>query len=117
MLERHRAALRVQRETLLRALSQELPAWEVHEPTGGLVLWCRLPRGSSTALAAAAREHGLRLAAGPRFGTGSAFDDHLRLPYTAAPEVLVDAVGRLRSLVEAVLPNRAGTPDPERLVV
>lgn len=116
----HRAALRRQRDALVRALAQELPDWEVHLPAGGLVLWCRLPRGSSSALAAAAHEHGLRLAAGPRFGTGSAFDDHLRLPYTAAPEVLDEAVRRLRTLVDAVVPAARARPreaEPDRLVV
>jgi DNA-binding transcriptional MocR family regulator len=112
-----RAALRVQRDALLRALSEQLPAWEVPVPTGGLVLWCRLPRGSSSALAAAAHEHGLRLAAGPRFGTGSAFDDHLRLPYTAAPDVLAEGAVRLRALVEAVLPGRRSETESDRLVV
>ena len=44
---------------------------------------------------AVAERHGLRLAAGPRFGTGHAFDDRLRLPFTHPPEVLRRAVDRL----------------------
>jgi DNA-binding transcriptional MocR family regulator len=87
--------LRRSRAALVGALRRELPEWEVPVPAGGLVLWCGLPHGSSSALAAVAERHGLRLAAGPRFGTGTAHDDRLRLPYVHEPEVLDAAAGRL----------------------
>ena len=57
--------------------------------------WCSgagCPSARSRALVAAAEAHGLRLAAGPLFGTGHALDDRLRLPYTHPPEVLRNAV-------------------------
>jgi DNA-binding transcriptional MocR family regulator len=94
-LEAHRERLRQRRAALLEALREHLPSWQVSVPAGGLVLWCRLPSPSSTALTAVAPEHGLRLAAGPRFGTGHALHDRLRLPYTHPPEVLRRAVVRL----------------------
>ena len=59
------------------------------------MLWCGLPSARSRALVAAAEAHGLRLAAGPLFGTGHALDDRLRLPYTHPPEVLRNAVALL----------------------
>lgn len=118
VLAAQRHALRTSRDALVAELRQELPDWEVRVPRGGLVLWCRLPRGSSSVLAGAAEEHGLRLAAGPRFGSGSAFDDRLRLPYTAPPEVLADAVVRLRGLVDAVAgAGGRARGEAERLVV
>jgi DNA-binding transcriptional MocR family regulator len=87
--------LRRSRSALVEALRRALPDWEVPVPAGGLVLWCGLPRGSSSALAAVAGRHGLRLAAGPRFGTGTTHDDRLRLPYVHDAAVLDAAVGRL----------------------
>ena len=92
MLGDQRRALRKRRETLVEELRSQLPAWRVPEPAGGLVLWCGLPSARSRALAAAAETYGLRLAAGPLFGTGHALDDRLRLPFTHPPEVLRDAV-------------------------
>lgn len=94
-LEGLRHRLRERRATLTSELRRRLPTWQIPEPAGGLVLWCRLPSARSTALVTAAEPLGLRLAAGPRFGTGHAFDDRLRLPYTQPPDVLRRAVGLL----------------------
>ncbi len=94
-LEARRDGLWQARAALVAALGEHLPAWHVPVPAGGLVLWCQLPSKRSTALAAAAADHGLRLAAGPRFGSGHALDDRLRLPFTQPPEVLRRAVERL----------------------
>jgi DNA-binding transcriptional MocR family regulator len=91
-LEDVRRQLRERRAVLVQELRQRLPAWRVPEPAGGLVLWCGLPSARSRALVSAAERHGLRLAAGPLFGTGHALDDRLRLPYTQPPDVLRRAV-------------------------
>jgi DNA-binding transcriptional MocR family regulator len=116
LAEQH-TRLRAQRDALVAAVRCALPDWDVPVPPGGLVLWCRLPHGSSSALAAGAEQHGLRLAAGPRFGVGGAFDDRLRLPFTHPVEVLETAVSRLADLVDAVgAGSRAGAPST-RLVV
>ncbi len=94
-LEEQRRQLRERRAGLVGELRSRLPAWRVPEPTGGLVLWCGLPSARSRALVTAAEGHGLRLAPGPLFGTGHAFDDRLRLPYTHPPELLRKAVALL----------------------
>ena len=94
-LGEQRQQLRERRAVLIGELRSRLPAWRVPEPAGGLVLWCGLPSARSRALVAAAEGHGLRLAAGPLFGTGHALDDRLRLPYTHPPEVLRKAVALL----------------------
>lgn len=118
VLAEQRARLRIQRDTLVAAVRRALPDWQVPVPAGGLVLWCRLPHGSSSALAADAESHGLRLAAGPRFGVGGAFDDRLRLPFTHPADVLETAVGRLADLVDAVGGTGGTTaPGATRLLV
>ena len=94
-LEEHRRGLRERRDVLTGALRSRLPAWRVPEPPGGLFLWCGLPSARSRALVSAAERYGLRLAAGPLFGTGHALDDRLRLPFTQPPEVLRTAVDLL----------------------
>ena len=110
-----RAELRRRRDVLTAALAEHLPDWEVPVPAGGLVLWCRLPGRSSTALVGAAAEHGVLLAPGPRFGTGAAFDDRLRLPFTQPEEVLVPAVESLARAAAEVPHRPAG--DPGRALV
>jgi DNA-binding transcriptional MocR family regulator len=50
-------------------------------------VWVKLPdETAASALAAAAVEHGVRVAAGPRFGAGGVFEQRLRLPFTQPPE-------------------------------
>jgi DNA-binding transcriptional MocR family regulator len=117
ILEHRRAQLRERRDVLLDAVAAQLPGWSVRRPSAGLSLWCRLPPGSSSAaLAAAAAPHGLLLAEGRAFGTGHAFDDHLRLPFTLPPEQLRTAVtvlARVAALLDAgpgrLAPVRATT--------
>jgi DNA-binding transcriptional MocR family regulator len=93
ILDQRREQLRVRRDLLLAELGRRLPDWSAPSPDGGLSLWCRLPAGtSSAALAGAAATRGLLLAEGAAFGTGHAFDDHLRLPFTRPPAELVTAV-------------------------
>ncbi len=97
-LVRRREELRLQRDVLVAALAHHLPTWTVPVAPGGLSLWCGLPPGvSSTLVADAAEPLGLRLATGSRFGVGHAFDDRLRLPFVAAPDVLERSVGLLAS--------------------
>jgi DNA-binding transcriptional MocR family regulator len=91
------AALRENRNTLLELIHEHLPGWEPEWPDGGLSVWCRLPAPISTALAVLAPDVGIRLAAGPRFGVGGAFEQYLRLPFTLPPEQLETAVLALRS--------------------
>lgn len=89
--------LRHNRESLLALLAEHLPEWEVERPLGGLTAWYRLPTACSTALTVLAPDFGLRLAAGPRFGVGGAFEHYLRVPYTLPPAQLEFAVGALRA--------------------
>jgi DNA-binding transcriptional MocR family regulator len=91
------AALRESRAALLELLAGHLPEWEAGYPSGGLSAWCRLPAPISTALTVIAPDFGIRLAAGPRFGVGGAFERYLRVPFTLPPDKLEAAVLALRS--------------------
>ncbi|MFJ4266171.1 PLP-dependent aminotransferase family protein [Paenarthrobacter nicotinovorans] len=99
-LEARLGELRRNRESLLGLLEQHLPEWDVERPRGGLTVWCRLPSPCSTALTVLAPDFGVRLAAGPRFGVGGAFEHYLRVPFTLAPEQLEVAVLALRAAQE-----------------
>jgi DNA-binding transcriptional MocR family regulator len=97
------ALLRERRDALLEALEEHAPAWAVRRPNGGLSAWVRLPAPVATRLASAAAREGLVITPGPAFSVDGTFERHLRLPYTAAPEVLRGAVAKL-----AVLAPRLG---------
>lgn len=101
-LARRRVQLREQRDALVAALAAALPDWGVPVPKGGLSLWCSLPPGTSSSVVVDASEPlGLRLATGSRFGTGHAFDDRLRLPFTQPVPVLEAAVRLLARAADA----------------
>ncbi|MCO4252059.1 MocR-like transcription factor YczR [Pseudarthrobacter raffinosi] len=91
------SALRDNRAALLELLAGHLPEWETARPAGGLSVWSRLPAPVSTALTMIAPDFGIRLAAGPRFGIGGAFERYLRVPFTLPPDQLETAVLALRS--------------------
>ena len=118
VMERQRAAARSRRDAFVASLRAVLPEWRFAVPTGGLSLWVELDAPRSTALAAIADRHGLRLASGPRFGVDGAFERFLRLPFSLPEPVLEDAAARLavawRSVSES--PPPAIEPEPELVV-
>jgi len=99
-----RRELRERRDVMLAALAAHLPTWTARRPEGGQALWSRMPAPISTAVTEAAEPRGLLLAPGPLFGTGRAFEDRLRLPYTLPPDRLEAAV----SLLAAVVSDASG---------
>jgi DNA-binding transcriptional MocR family regulator len=117
LLAERRLALREQRDVLVYGLARSLPTWDVPVPTGGMVVWCRLPYAMSSAIAAAAPAHGLAIAAGPRFGTGHAFDDRLRLPFTHSAAMIEQGVATLAKIVSELSPERGGQPRTPSYVV
>lgn len=96
-LDSRLAELRHNRDALMGLLAEHLPGWEVERPRGGLTVWCRLPSPCSSALTVLAPDFGVRLAAGPRFGVGGAFEHYMRVPYTLPPAQLEVAVRALRA--------------------
>jgi DNA-binding transcriptional MocR family regulator len=102
VLEAQRAALRARRDALGGAVRAGLPTWRFAVPAGGLSLWVELDAPASSALAAVADRHGVRVAAGPRFGVDGAFERFVRLPYNLPEPLLVEAVERLTVAWRAV---------------
>jgi DNA-binding transcriptional MocR family regulator len=108
-----RASLRARRDLLADALRATFPGWRFALPHGGLSLWIELDAPRSSALAAVARHHGVRLAAGPRFGVDGAFERFLRIPFTLPEPQLVEAVERIAVAWRAVAgaaPRAAAEP-------
>ncbi|MFH5228607.1 hypothetical protein [Antrihabitans spumae] len=92
-----------------------MPHLHSRPPAGGVSLWVGFPTQISSRLAATAPDHGLTLAAGPRFGVGGAFERHLRLPFTLPADRLVEAVGRLARTEIAVTAGATGRHPPNEI--
>ncbi|MBI5105744.1 MAG: PLP-dependent aminotransferase family protein [Solirubrobacterales bacterium] len=116
VLERQRAAARARRDVLVAALREHLPGWRFAVPDGGLSLWVELDASRSSALAALADRHGVRVAAGPRFGVDGAFERFVRLPFALPEDVLEDAVPRLAAAWRAVTDGASAGPATPALV-
>jgi DNA-binding transcriptional MocR family regulator len=113
ILPARREQLRSRRDALAAALP---PQWRFTTPRGGLCLWVELDAPRSTALAAIADRHGVRVAAGPRFGVDGAFERFVRLPFTLPEETLREAAARLAVAWRSVSEGLAGTSPPAALV-
>jgi DNA-binding transcriptional MocR family regulator len=97
ILQQRRALLRTGRERLLGLLAAKLPDWSVPVPRGGLTVWANLGEAVSSQLAIAARNEGLVIAAGPRFGIDGAFERFIRIPFSYPADQTengVDALAR-----------------------
>ncbi|MDN7120696.1 PLP-dependent aminotransferase family protein [Nocardioides sp. ChNu-153] len=90
--------LRERRDLLVGLLRRDLPAWQVPDVAGGLCLWVDLGVPVSSALASAAQARGLRVTAGPKFCIDGTHERFLRVPFTAAPEVIAAGVAVLREV-------------------
>ncbi|MGQ7830779.1 MocR-like transcription factor YczR [Altererythrobacter sp. Z27] len=112
-----RDQIRRQRDHLLALLGRKFPDWNFENPQGGLSVWVELPVPVAIALTAAAREQGLRIAPGSRFGVDGALNRFLRLPYSL-PESSIDvAVERLSCAWDNVANGKCRTTklDPDNL--
>jgi DNA-binding transcriptional MocR family regulator len=107
-----RELIRVRRAALTTALGRQLPAWRYRLPAGGLFLWAQLPEPVSTSLAVGAREHGLALNPGPRFGAAGLLERYLRIPYSLPPDQLERAVSILAE-VEVDAARRVGAAEAQ----
>ncbi|MET0725781.1 MAG: PLP-dependent aminotransferase family protein [Leifsonia sp.] len=80
IIEQRRQVLAAGRARVESALAERLPAWTVPHVDGGLSTWVGLGAPVSSQLTLAARQQGLLVAAGPRFGIEGAFERFLRIP-------------------------------------
>lgn len=90
-----REQLRRGRDHLERALHEALPEWRVPHVSGGLTTWVNIGHPVSSQLTLAARNEGLLLASGPRFGIDGAFERFLRIPFSYPAEETDRAVAAL----------------------
>lgn len=95
VLAHRREQLRDSRDALRGLLAARLPEFQVPETHGGLVVWAQLGAPMSSTLALAARSYGLRITAGPLFGTDGEFERFLRIPFTAPAAQLEPAIDAL----------------------
>src|SRR3954467_12736230 len=95
LLRARRDGLRARRDALAAAVRATLPAWRFAVPAGGLALGGGRDAPRSSALAAVADRHGVRVAAGPRFGVDGAFERRVPLPFKLPQPVLAHAGARL----------------------
>jgi DNA-binding transcriptional MocR family regulator len=117
LLPARRALVRAQRDVLVAGLRTELPGWRFRVPGGGLSVWAELDAPRSSALAAIADRHGLRLAAGPRFGVDGAFERFVRVPYGLPEAELATAVRRLAAAWRSVTADVVGSAEPSPALV
>jgi DNA-binding transcriptional MocR family regulator len=110
-LRRLRAALRGQRDQLLRAVARHFPAGTaVSRPQGGYMLWVQLPQGGIDTLELMARalDEGVSLAPGALFSPNGRYGTDLRLnfghPWSAEMERGVAVIGRLAAQAAPALP-------------
>jgi len=80
---------------LVSALRDALPEWSFTEPSGGLVLWLRLPAGDADQFAQVALRHGVVVLPGPLNSPTNGWNDHLRLAFNLPPDELREGVARL----------------------
>ncbi|NIY48430.1 PLP-dependent aminotransferase family protein [Cedecea colo] len=106
-LPQRRKMLREQRDACSATLRELFPDWQITTvPEGGLSLWIELPKPLATLFAASAESIGIRIGAGPRFGTEGAFERYLRLPFTLEPTQMRIALERLQPVWQQVTQNR-----------
>ena len=113
ILESRRAYLREGRARLERLLHERLPEWTVPHAAGGLTTWVNLGHPVSSQLALAARNEGLIIAAGPRFGVDGAFERFLRIPFSYSADETERAVDALARAWATVGRHPLAEPTPD----
>jgi DNA-binding transcriptional MocR family regulator len=110
-IRRRQAAQR--HAVMVEALAEHLPEWEVDASCrGGWSLWARLPGDSADAIASAALHRGVAIGTGAASAPDDQFLDHVRLCFSAPPDILRVAVGRLAAAWEERGSARVGALVP-----
>ncbi|MGW0249714.1 aminotransferase-like domain-containing protein [Nocardia goodfellowii] len=91
-------------DTLLAALSADLPDWRVTPVRGGQSLWFRLPHGDGGSFAQTALRHHVAILAGSGLDITGDSNEHIRIHFRHPPNVLREAVSRLATAWHAYRP-------------
>lgn len=76
-------------------LQRRLPDWQWEVPTGGAVLWVRLPESDGRTFAQVALRHGVEVVPGRSMDPSGAYDAYVRLPFSYPADLMEEAVERL----------------------
>ncbi len=118
LLAHHRARLAEQRAALAQAVTDLLPEWRFVLPSGGLALWCELPRPGALRLVQAAQERGAVVAPGSVFAVEGGLDRFVRIPWTQSPDALRTAVQRIAAAWADLTPYpSAPTAETNRVLI
>jgi DNA-binding transcriptional MocR family regulator len=94
--------LRRRYDVLGAALSNRLGAWSWDEPSGGLSIWVSLGGVDAERFAQTALRHGVAVATAAPLSVSDGHADRIRLSFASPPEVLGQAVERLRAAWDAL---------------
>ncbi|NEN04846.1 PLP-dependent aminotransferase family protein [Diaminobutyricibacter tongyongensis] len=103
IMEERRGQLRAGREDVRMLVSERFPEWTMPAVDGGLAAWVGIGAPISSQLALGARNNGLSITAGPRFGFDGAFERFLRIPITYSAGETARAFDALAAAWAAVL--------------
>lgn len=78
------------------ALASAFPSWDITPPSGGAMVWCRLPLVDTTGFATYARQFGVATLPGSAVRVGRDADPHLRVATDVEPATLHDGLARLQ---------------------
>ena len=95
ILADRRDYLRAGRDHLTAVLRSRLPEWSMPHVGGGLTAWVNIGSPVSSQLTLAARNQGLVISAGPRFGIDGVFERFLRIPFSHPMDSIDQAVEAL----------------------
>jgi DNA-binding transcriptional MocR family regulator len=112
-----RGGLRLGHEALSAALARHLPDWEWDTPTGGCILWVRIPGGDARELGQVAQRHGVTVVPGQVLSADGGHADRLRLPFAADAPVLEEAARRLALAWSAYRGGETGRDATAALIV
>lgn len=94
MRERRLAEISARRELVTQLVERELP-WSWTEPSGGYMLWLRLPDGDSREFAHYALREGVAVLPGTIVSASGGGSDHLRLALIHDDPTTIEAFARL----------------------
>ncbi|AYF97700.1 MocR-like transcription factor YczR [Protaetiibacter intestinalis] len=113
ILAGRRAYLRQGRDHLAKRIRAQLPQWRMPHVEGGIVAWVNIGAPVSSQLALAARNEGLVIGAGPRFGLDGVFERFLRIPFGMPADQLDRGVDALAAAWATVTRHGARLPEAD----